>query len=103
VSFLSSISITTELTSFHRKIYAATYGGPPDRPPSPPYWGTHRSNHADDIDRDRHHRHQHVLDRIAVKPNLAEQADESELRDRPTHRSRQFLEGCRKRRAAPTS
>jgi hypothetical protein len=91
VSFLSSISITTELTSFHRKIYAATYGGPPDRPPSPPYWGTHRSNHADDIDRDRHHRHQHVLDRIAVNQispnNPTRQEVISEPRDSPIRRS----------------
>jgi DNA-binding transcriptional LysR family regulator len=53
--------------------------------------GTHRSNHADDIDRDRHHRHQHVLDRIAVNQispnNPTRQEVISEPRDRPIHRS----------------
>jgi DNA-binding transcriptional LysR family regulator len=53
--------------------------------------GTHRSNHADDIDRDRHHRHQHVLDRIAVNQispnNPTRQEVISEPRDRLIHRS----------------
>jgi DNA-binding transcriptional LysR family regulator len=51
---------------------------------------------VDDIDRDRHRRHQHVLDRIAVNQispnNPTRQEVISELRDRPIHSLRSGLD-----------
>jgi DNA-binding transcriptional LysR family regulator len=68
---------STELTSFRRQLYAATYGDPPTRPPSPPYWP-----HSPKRPRRRHRPRSPPPSPARPRPhrpqpNLAEQLDET--------------------------